>query len=196
MPVQVDPGVSKYVMPRRLPGCPAFPGIYGILNIKTNDWYVGESRDVVKRWYQHERALRAGFHSNKRLQEACGIYGFEAFRFVILERWDDPHHRRSIRERMWIMRLEARYNEVRECHQVWKKPYRPNLGVRAYWDYYQQKNSWWSELNPTQTAPKCIRDAWRDGSKAASENFRALPPEAKQRIYLEAMGYHPEKSVS
>ena len=54
-------------------------GIYKILNIKTNSFYIGSSFDIHKRWSQHKRALSNNKHCNKYLQAAYNKYGAGCF---------------------------------------------------------------------------------------------------------------------
>ena len=45
-------------------------GIYIIKNTKNGKLYVGSSKNVEKRWKEHERSLRSGKHHSKKLQRA------------------------------------------------------------------------------------------------------------------------------
>jgi len=60
-------------------------GIYGIANKRDGRRYVGSTANLVQRWGQHRRALRAGTHCNPHLQRAWNLYGEDAFRFEIME---------------------------------------------------------------------------------------------------------------
>jgi len=54
-------------------------GIYKIVNMVTNQCYVGQSQRVRKRVKEHFRLLRLGSHTNPRLQNSYNKYGPEAF---------------------------------------------------------------------------------------------------------------------
>ncbi len=58
-------------------------GIYRILNLITNMWYVGSASDIGKRWKDHKRDLRNG-NANPYLQNAFNKYGAENFILEIL----------------------------------------------------------------------------------------------------------------
>lgn len=77
-------------------------GIYLIENIANGKCYVGSSRGIRKRWWEHRRTLRLGEHGNAYLQRAWKAAGGEAFRFVILEYGEaaDLHRREG-----WWMSL-------------------------------------------------------------------------------------------
>ena len=59
-------------------------GIYSITNRATGDWYVGQSRNIEKRWRKHRNALNRGNHPVPRLQSAWNTYGSEAFVFDVV----------------------------------------------------------------------------------------------------------------
>lgn len=60
-------------------------GVYKITNIVNRKIYVGSSKDVKKRWWQHENALESGTHGNAHLQNAWNKYGGKNFKFEIIE---------------------------------------------------------------------------------------------------------------
>lgn len=59
-------------------------GVYCITNKVNDKMYVGSSTNIKKRWSQHKRALRNGYHINPHLQSAWDTYGEENFEFHIL----------------------------------------------------------------------------------------------------------------
>ena len=60
-------------------------GIYKIINLQNNKFYVGSAVDFTARKRRHWWALRSQRHANKHLQAAWNKYGEEAFKFVIVE---------------------------------------------------------------------------------------------------------------
>ena len=59
-------------------------GIYRILNLVTNKWYVGSSQNIWERWKDHRKALRCN-NDSIYLQAAFNKYGVENFILEILE---------------------------------------------------------------------------------------------------------------
>ena len=55
-------------------------GIYSITNIVNNKIYIGQSRDIKKRWKDHKR-----YTSNSKISKAIFKYGIVNFIFEILE---------------------------------------------------------------------------------------------------------------
>lgn len=59
-------------------------GIYVIKNLKDNKVYIGQSRDVERRIYDHKRCLKKKTHYNKYLQRAYDKHGENNFEFSVL----------------------------------------------------------------------------------------------------------------
>jgi group I intron endonuclease len=60
-------------------------GIYKIINVVNNKFYVGSAVDFKRRKTRHFSELRNKKHNNKKLQNAWNKYGEQAFVFVIVE---------------------------------------------------------------------------------------------------------------
>lgn len=60
-------------------------GIYRIINIKNNKYYIGSSFNIENRFAVHKSNLRGKRHSNPYLQAAWNKYGEDAFCFDIIE---------------------------------------------------------------------------------------------------------------
>ena len=60
-------------------------GIYKIINVVNNKFYVGSAVDFTVRKRKHWWQLRRGTHGNKHLQASWQKYGESAFTFVIVE---------------------------------------------------------------------------------------------------------------
>jgi group I intron endonuclease len=59
-------------------------GVYKITNIINNKCYIGSSKNIKKRWYEHKRQLRKNQHHSKALQRAFNKYGEKNLVFEIL----------------------------------------------------------------------------------------------------------------
>lgn len=60
-------------------------GIYKIINVINNKFYVGSAVDFTARKRRHWWALRSQRHANKHLQAAWNKYGEQSFTFIIVE---------------------------------------------------------------------------------------------------------------
>lgn len=83
-------------------------GIYGIQNTVTDEWYVGQSANILKRRGTHIRNLLANKHENKHLQRSFNKYGKENFCFQILEHCSIEELNDC--ETKWIMEKDSK------CH--------------------------------------------------------------------------------
>ena len=60
-------------------------GIYKIINVINNKFYVGSAVDLKRRKTRHFSELRTGKHNNRHLQAAWVKYGEQAFIFVVVK---------------------------------------------------------------------------------------------------------------
>jgi group I intron endonuclease len=78
-------------------------GVYAIFNNKTNAVYVGKSKDIKDRFWNHVGKLRSGKHRNCHLQRAWNKYGESSFEFKVIEFCDGD-----------LLSLERRYADFFE----------------------------------------------------------------------------------
>lgn len=81
-------------------------GIY-ILKCK-NRSYIGSSKSLYARLYEHRLKLKNKKHSNDFMQNACNKYGIESFYYEVLE-FCDPD-KRIIKEKEWMNKLNPEFN--------------------------------------------------------------------------------------
>lgn len=81
-------------------------GIYMILNVTTEKYYIGRAFDLDMRWRTHKSALNKRKHPNEYLQFAWNKYGQDDFKFFILELIYDKS-KIIEREQHWIDYLQA-----------------------------------------------------------------------------------------
>lgn len=60
-------------------------GIYAILNLINDKYYVGSAVNLYNRWIQHKNKLNKNIHVNKHFQASWNKYGQINFLFVVLE---------------------------------------------------------------------------------------------------------------
>lgn len=59
--------------------------IYAIKNLKNNKMYIGSTKNLKSRKYQHFRQLKLNLHHSQHLQHSYNKYGKDYFAFYILE---------------------------------------------------------------------------------------------------------------
>lgn len=88
-----------------------YPGIYLIINLYNNKFYVGSSKNLWERKLRHFRDLKNNKHKNIHLQNSYNKYGKEYFIMVMIEKIDDKKDLIS-REQYWIDTLNACNKEI------------------------------------------------------------------------------------
>lgn len=75
-------------------------GVYKITCVANGKCYIGQSKNIRKRWYSHKSLLKKNKHENKYLQRLYNKYGVEQFTYEILELCSIE--KLDERERYWI----------------------------------------------------------------------------------------------
>lgn len=83
-------------------------GIYKIINIINQKLYIGSSKDVLYRKYEHFRDLKLKQHHSTTLQNAFNKYGEQNFTFEILEECEKENL--IEREQYYFDTLKPEYN--------------------------------------------------------------------------------------
>lgn len=87
-------------------------GIYKITNIKNGKFYIGSSKDIDRRWWEHINELNKNIHINKKLQNSWNFYGKDNFKFEIIE---------ELKDEKLLLEREQYYLDTFQ-------PYRNNIG--------------------------------------------------------------------
>lgn len=91
-------------------------GVYRILNIKTNEFYIGSSKNVVTRFRQHVTSMRGNYSHCSTLQKVFNKYGEESLIFQVLLTCNEKYIRYY--EQSLIYELNPRYNR---CYNITSK---------------------------------------------------------------------------
>ena len=84
--------------------------VYKITNTVTNDFYIGSSKDVKKRWANHKCQSVWKKNPNKQLYKDMKKYGTDKFVFEILEEVEIEKLKEI--EQKFIETLKPNYNQV------------------------------------------------------------------------------------
>jgi group I intron endonuclease len=99
-------------------------GIYKIINVINNKFYVGSAVDLKRRKTRHFSELRNGKHNNKHLQAAWVKYGEQAFVFVVVEEMPEAADLLAA-ENVWLKEHVGR----EYCYNIGVDAVAPMLGV-------------------------------------------------------------------
>ena len=83
-------------------------GIYRITNTVTNDFYIGSSKDVKKRWESHKIPSTWNKCPNNQMYLDMQKYGIENFAFEILAEVEEGSLKET--EQQFIEKLKPTYN--------------------------------------------------------------------------------------
>lgn len=86
-------------------------GVYKITNTVTNDFYIGSSKDVKKRWISHKSPSRWKENPNISLYKDMQKYGVDKFDFQILANVELEHLKDV--EQQFIETLKPTYNSYK-----------------------------------------------------------------------------------
>ena len=102
-------------------------GIYKITNTITNDFYIGSSKNVKRRWRAHKCKSTWKNNPNKQLYQDMQKYGLDKFDFQILAEVEEGKLKET--EQQFIETLKPSYNQMNanglniERHKKYKKEY-------------------------------------------------------------------------
>jgi group I intron endonuclease len=140
-------------------------GIYKIINVINNKFYVGSAVDFRRRKRIHWWKLRRGDHVNKHLQAAWNKYGEKSFTFVIVEEHPEGADLLAA-ENVWLKEHVGKDY----CYNVATDATAPTLG------WYGEKNPMWGKtFKHTDAALEKIKRAstGRKHSKTTKRKIRA-----------------------
>ena len=84
-------------------------GIYKITNTITNDFYIGSSKNVKKRWTAHKCQSTWNEHPNNPLYQDMQKYGVDKFSFELLAEVEEDSLKET--EQEFIEALKPTYND-------------------------------------------------------------------------------------
>lgn len=115
-------------------------GIYKIINVVNNKFYVGSAVNFSRRKTRHFSELRTGKHNNRYLQAAWNKYGEAAFVFVIVEEVQDKQVLLEVENRWLKEHVGKEY-----CYNLGIDATAPMLGVGGElsptWGYRHTKET-------------------------------------------------------
>jgi group I intron endonuclease len=147
-------------------------GIYKIINVVNNKFYVGSAVNFSRRKTKHFSELRTNKHNNSRLQNAWNKYGEASFVFVIAEEVEDKDLLLEVENRWLKDHVGKEY-----CYNLGVDATAPMLGMSG-----EASPTWGRKRTPEELAAQ----SWK--GKSHSE-------ESKQKIRGALIGHHVSTST-
>jgi len=147
-------------------------GIYEIKNLKNKKVYIGQSKNIEKRFLNHKKLLRDGSHYNAHLQNSFNLHGEEYFFFHILEEIDNPILLNEA-ENKWIGYYDSfagvdGYN-IKYPTKVFRSSFQaPNTKCKNCGKIFYSKRN-----NAKFCSSKCSKDYW-------NRNYARIKPKKKK----------------
>ena len=121
-------------------------GIYKITNTVTNDFYIGSSNDVKRRWKEHKKPSTWKRFPNNQLYQDMQEYGKDKFVFEVLEEVEEVEEGfLKVTEQKFIETLKPTYNKKRangfdfERRKKYKKEYDKSDKRKKYQKEYSNQ---------------------------------------------------------
>ena len=118
-------------------------GVYKITNTVTNDFYIGSSKDVKRRWVEHKRISIWKRCPNNTMYLDMQKYGIDKFDFQILENVESEKLKET--EQEFIEKLQPTYNnyrakglDIERCKEYQKKYQKKYHQTKEYKEYYKE----------------------------------------------------------
>ena len=117
--------------------------VYKITNTVTNDFYVGSSKDVKRRWKEHKCPSRWKQYKNNQMYLDMHEYGVEKFVFEILEVIEPEKLKEA--EQKFIETLKPTYNDIRangrdvDEYKNYQKEYKKTDKCKKYQKEYKNQ---------------------------------------------------------
>lgn len=153
-------------------------GIYKIINIVSNSFYIGSAVNLQRRKARHFSELRKGKHNNRHLQRAWDKYGEQAFVFVVLE--EPPEHVDLLEcENVWLRQHVGQEN----CYNIGVDATAPMRGVSG-----DQSPTWGRKRTPEELAAQnWLGRTHTDSTKEKiAAHLRGKPKSAEVRAKISA----------
>jgi group I intron endonuclease len=154
-------------------------GIYKIINIITQDSYIGSAVNLNSRKRTHFANMNLSKHPNKHLQASCNKYGIENFQFEVLAKCPKEYLLKL--EQFFIDGLKPTFNK--------RKKVNSNLGM-VLTEEHKKKISESNTNNPKRVGRK-LSDEHKESIRK-SHLGKNLSEETKQKISEKLKGEnHP-----
>lgn len=153
------------------------PGIYLVFCLVSLRGYIGQTRNLGRRWCDHRLSLRKQSHVNSHLQRAWDKYGAQMFTFVVLE--NCPAERLNERECHWVGLVDrANLYNLGQVGNV--LPLADEIKRKRGPSHFKGRQKTEEHKRNISLASKARWDAWRlKHGKTISQRYQVIVPVCK-----------------
>lgn len=152
-------------------------GIYILVNLINNMYYIGQTFDFDRRWKNHISRLIANKHPNQYLQNAWNKYGRDNFKFYVLE-WISDKSMLTPREQFWLDRSRCYEKEI--GYNLSPSAGSNNSGIKRSQETRAKMSAWQIGKTYSDETKKKMSDV-KKGKKSSEETKKKLSLITKER---------------
>lgn len=169
-------------------------GVYKMTNIKSNDFYIGSSRNIYNRYYSHWHMLKNVDHPNSKIRNHASIFGKDTFIFEVLEYCDEKIMKD--REQYYCDLLKPTYNawptvysaKNRTYSEKQKKTlfkYHPIKNIEAFKEMHRKL--WAERKKDPNYREKYLKHLDKTGTKHSEETIAKMKLDRKGKSKPDSM---------
>lgn len=179
-------------------------GIYYLKNINNNKLYIGSSKNIRSRIYNHKNKFKHQKHSNPYLQNVVNKYGFEIFECGLLEKCDEkdllkreqyyldnlkPEYNLTLKVERNILSKESRLKQANTRRKRIKSGEIQLVGLKTIYVYnldgtfFKEFNSIGNACKELNTRRSCVSDALKSKTSYSKGYLWSLTKEEKLKSY-------------
>ena len=130
-------------------------GVYKILCLVNGKFYIGSSKNIRIRWYEHWDERKRAKTKNQMMYDDMRKYGKENFRIYVIYEGDDYKHI----EKVVTYNLQPEYNirnkTRKESHKKVKRFADGNEYMRHYYSTHKEYRDYMKDYNKKQISRLC-----------------------------------------
>ena len=150
-------------------------GIYLIYSIYSKKAYVGQSKNILRRWRKHCSELRSKVHCNTHLQNAWNKYGSGGFKCYILEECENRNEREgywaSFFDREFLYNLDYIYPVFDASEETKRKRSEGNKGKKLTEEHKKRLSELKKGIPLSEETKKKLSEAHK-GQKAWNKGLK------------------------
>ncbi len=149
-------------------------GVYKILCLVNGKFYIGSSKNIRIRWYEHWSEKERAKTKNQMMYDDMRKYGKENFRIYVIYEGDDYKHI----EKVVTYNLQPPYNirnkTRKEPHKKVKRFANKTEYHRYYYSTHKEYRDYMKDLNKKRLSRPCVYNGKRMNFSSLYQKFRSM----------------------